>query len=80
MDALYGNGVVEALRAWLRTGRGRLILADTAETADDAERLVHGLAGVVRRASIPRAVRASRSAIGGPGWSISARSTATSKW
>jgi hypothetical protein len=53
MDALYGSGVVEALRAWLRTGRGRLILADTAETADDAERLVHGLAGVVRRATIP---------------------------
>jgi hypothetical protein len=53
LDALYGNGVVEALRAWLRTGRGRLVLADSPETADDAERLVHGLTGVVRRGTIP---------------------------
>jgi hypothetical protein len=52
LDALYGSDMVEALRAWLRTGRGRLALV-AAETADDAERLVHGLQGVVRRATIP---------------------------
>jgi hypothetical protein len=52
LDALYGNGMVDALRAWLRTGRGRLIVV-AAETAEEAERLVHGLPGVVRRATIP---------------------------
>jgi hypothetical protein len=52
LDALYGPEIVEALRAWLRTGRGRLALV-AAETTDDAERLVHGLQGVVRRATIP---------------------------
>jgi hypothetical protein len=53
LDALYGNGMIEALRTWLRTGRGRLVLVDAAETADDAERLVRGLPGVVRRTTIP---------------------------
>jgi hypothetical protein len=53
LDAVYGHGMAEALRAWLRTGRGRLILVDTAETAEDSERVVHGLSGVVRRATIP---------------------------
>ena len=52
LDALYGNDMVEALRAWLRTGRGRLALV-AAETVDNAERLIHGLQGVVRRATIP---------------------------
>jgi hypothetical protein len=53
LDALYGNGMIERLRAWLRAGLGRLVLVDAPETAEDAERLVHGMAGVMRRATIP---------------------------
>lgn len=53
LDALYGNSMIERLRAWLRAGSGRLVLVDAAETAEDADRLVHGLPGVVRRTTIP---------------------------
>jgi len=52
LDALYGSEMVEDLRAWLRTGSRRLVLV-AADTADDAERFVHGMAGVVRRETIP---------------------------
>ena len=53
LDAVYGQRTAETLRAWLLTGRGRLILVDSPETAEDSERVVHGLPGVVRRATIP---------------------------
>ena len=53
LDAIYGESTVEPLRAWLRTGRGRLVLVDSADTAEDAERLIQGLPGVVRRTAIP---------------------------
>ena len=54
LDAVYGEGMVEALRAWLLAGRGRLILVDTAATAKNAERVVQGLPRVVRHAAVPK--------------------------
>jgi hypothetical protein len=53
LDAVYGHGMAETLRAWLLHRRGRLVLVDTAETAEDSERVVHGVPGVVRRGRIP---------------------------
>jgi hypothetical protein len=52
LDAIYGNDTVAALRAWLRTGRGRLVLV-AADTAEDAELVLQGLPHVVRRGAIP---------------------------
>jgi hypothetical protein len=52
LDAVYGDDTVAALRAWLRIGRGRLIVV-AADTADDSERVVQGLSYAVRRSTIP---------------------------
>src|SRR5262249_36555198 len=48
LDAIYGNDTVDALRIWLRTGRGRLVLVDGADTAAEAERPAPGLPGGAR--------------------------------
>jgi hypothetical protein len=53
LDAIYGRGMVEALRTWLLPGPGRLILVDTVATAENSARIVRGLPSVVRRAAIP---------------------------
>ena len=53
LDAIYGGGMVEALRTWLLAERARLILVDTAATAENSERIVRGLPSVVRHGAIP---------------------------
>ncbi len=52
LDAIYGGDTVEALREWLRIGRGRLIVA-AAETVDETERLLAGIPATIRRHTIP---------------------------
>jgi hypothetical protein len=52
LDALYGEDVVEALRSWLKSGRGRLVLV-SADTAGDAEELLRGLPSAVRGSWVP---------------------------
>jgi hypothetical protein len=52
LDAIYGSDTVEPLRAWLRLGRGRLVMV-AADTAEDSERVVQGLPSAVRGSAIP---------------------------
>jgi hypothetical protein len=52
LDAIYGDDVVGQLRAWLRKNRGRLVVA-AADTAEDSEHLLLGLASTVRCGPIP---------------------------
>ncbi len=53
LDAIYGRGMVEPLRAWLTADQTRLILVDTVATAENSARIVHGRPSVVRRGAIP---------------------------
>jgi hypothetical protein len=57
LDAVYGSETVTAVRDWLRTSRGRLIVV-AADTAEESERLIQGLPSAVRRGAIPESASA----------------------